>query len=399
MGPTLRETCQGDDDRIGRRHPDSSVRRPGLPCRHGRLRLLRAAPARSRQHAVPADHHRRGAHGRGRRPPVPAGRAGRADPAHLRGHARHRALPAPGPPGASCGPSWTTPRPPPTTGSSPCDLLKNANIAAGGVLPMCQDTGTAIVMGKKAERVLTGGGDEEAIARGVYDAYTHAEPALLPAGPADHVGRAQHRLQPAGPDRAVRRRAHGEPRTSSCSWPRAAARRTSRSCSRRPRPCSTRSRMTRFLDEKLRSLGTAACPPYHLAIVIGGTSAEYALKTAKYASAQVPRHAADLRLRRRSRLPRPRARGAGARADPGLRHRRAVRRQVLLPRRARGPAAAPRRLLPGRDRRLVLGRPPGPAARSPPTASSWSSWRPTRRTTCRRPPTTRCRRRRRARST
>src|SRR5450759_150375 len=75
-------------------------------------------------------------------------------------------------------------------------------------------------------------------------------------------------------------------RTSSCSWPRAVARRTSLSSTRRPRPSLNPDSMIAFLDEKLRSLGTAACPPYHLAIVIGGTSAEFALKTAKYASAK-----------------------------------------------------------------------------------------------------------------
>ena len=118
-------------------------------------------------------------------------------------------------------------------------------------------------------------------------------------------------------------------------------------------------RMLAFLEEKIRSLGTAACPPYHLAIVVGGTSAEYALKTAKYASA---RYLDTLPTR-------------GSPAGHGFRdleleqqvleitrkigHRRAVRRQVLLPRRAGDPAAPARRVLPGRDRGVVLGRPAG----------------------------------------
>ena len=118
-------------------------------------------------------------------------------------------------------------------------------------------------------------------------------------------------------------------------------------------------RMLAFLDEKIRSLGTAACPPYHLAVVIGGTSAEFALKTAKYASAHYLDHLPTSGIDGRARLPRPRARGAGLQAHPVVRDRRAVRRQVLLPRRPRGPAAAARRLLPGRDRGLVLGRPAG----------------------------------------
>ena len=85
------------------------------------------------------------------------------------------------------------------------DLLKNANIAAGGVLPMCQDTGTAIVMGKRGQHVLTDGGDEEAhLARHLRRVH-QAEPALLADGPAHHVGREEHRLQPPRPDRALRR--------------------------------------------------------------------------------------------------------------------------------------------------------------------------------------------------
>jgi fumarate hydratase class I len=104
-----------------------------------------------------------------------------------------------------------------------------------------------------------------------------------------------------------------------------------------------------FVEAEARALGTAACPPYHLAIVVGGTSAEYALKTAKLASA-----ATSTRCRPRAtpgpRLPRPRARGRGARDLRRTRHRRAVRRQVLLPRRAGDPPAAARRVVPGRDR-------------------------------------------------
>ena len=119
------------------------------------------------------------------------------------------------------------------------DLLKNVNISAGGVLPMCQDTGTAIVMGKKSEGVLTGVDDGDGDQSGRVRRLHEAEPALLPARAAHHVGGEEHRHQPAGADRALldafaRWDAR---RTSSCSWPRAAARRTSRSCSRRPRPC------------------------------------------------------------------------------------------------------------------------------------------------------------------
>ena len=85
------------------------------------------------------------------------------------------------------------------------DLLRNANIAAGGVLPMCQDTGTAIVMGKRGRHVLTDGGRRRGHLPGRLPGVHQAQPALLPARPADHVGRAEHRQQPAGPGRAVRR--------------------------------------------------------------------------------------------------------------------------------------------------------------------------------------------------
>ena len=85
------------------------------------------------------------------------------------------------------------------------DLLRNANIAAGGVLPMCQDTGTAIVMGKRGRHVLTDGTDEAAISRGVFDAYTRLNLRYSPARATVHVGRTQHRHQPAGPGGDLRR--------------------------------------------------------------------------------------------------------------------------------------------------------------------------------------------------
>ena len=120
-----------------------------------------------------------------------------------------------------------------------------------------------------------------------------------------------------------------------------------------------RSAMLRFLDEKLRTLGTVrlpAVPPRgrdrrH----VGGVRAE----DGEVRVGALPRLAADHGLRERARLPRPRARAGRARPHPGLRHRRAVRRQVLLPRRAGGATAAPRRLLPGRRRGVLLGRPAG----------------------------------------
>ncbi|MGH3657782.1 MAG: fumarate hydratase, partial [Micromonosporaceae bacterium] len=163
------------------------------------------------------------------------------------------------------------------------DLLRNANIAAGGVLPMCQDTGTAIVMGKRGGSVLTDGADAEHIARGVYDAYTqlnlrYSQLAPLTMWDEKNTGSnlpAQIELYADGAGDAYKflfMAKGGGSANKSFLY-------------QETKAVLNPKRMLAFLDEKLRSLGTAACPPYHLAIVVGGTSAEYALKTAKYASA------------------------------------------------------------------------------------------------------------------
>ena len=163
------------------------------------------------------------------------------------------------------------------------DLLKNACIAAGGILPMCQDTGTAIVMGKRGQQVLTDGRDEEHIARGVYDAYTklnlrYSQLAPLTMWEERNTGSnlpAQIEIYAtAGEEyRFLFMAKGGGSANKSYLY-------------QETKAVLTPARMASFLDEKIRSLGTAACPPYHLAVVVGGTSAEYALKTAKYASAK-----------------------------------------------------------------------------------------------------------------
>ncbi len=163
------------------------------------------------------------------------------------------------------------------------DLLKNACIAAGGVLPMCQDTGTAIVMGKRGQEVLTDGRDEEHIARGVYHAYTrlnlrYSQLAPLTMWNERNTGSnlpAQIELYAtAGGDYKFLFMAKGGGSANKSYL------------YQETKAVLSPPAMLRFLEEKIRSLGTAACPPYHLAIVVGGTSAEYALKTAKYASAK-----------------------------------------------------------------------------------------------------------------
>ncbi|MEO3742439.1 fumarate hydratase [Plantactinospora sp. B5E13] len=167
------------------------------------------------------------------------------------------------------------------------DLLRNANIAAGGVLPMCQDTGTAIVMGKRGRHVLTDGSDEEALTRGVYQAYTrlnlrYSQLAPLTMWEERNTGNnlpAQVELYAEDPD--------GHPDAYKFLFMAKGGGSANKSyLYQETKALLNPTRMMQFLEEKLRLIGTSACPPYHLAVVIGGTSAEYALKTAKLASAK-----------------------------------------------------------------------------------------------------------------
>ncbi|MDP9798189.1 fumarate hydratase class I [Catenuloplanes nepalensis] len=167
------------------------------------------------------------------------------------------------------------------------DLLRNANIAAGGVLPMCQDTGTAIVVGKRGRHVLTDGLDEEAIAHGVYDAYTrlnlrYSQLAPLTMWDEKNTGTnlpAQIELYAEDPG--------GQPDAYKFLFMAKGGGSANKSyLYQETKALLNPTRMMQFLEEKLRLIGTAACPPYHLAIVVGGTSAEHALKTAKLASAK-----------------------------------------------------------------------------------------------------------------
>ena len=161
------------------------------------------------------------------------------------------------------------------------ELLKNANIAAGGVLPMCQDTGTAIVLGKKGEQVWTGFDDQEAISRGVWRTFTETNlrySQLAPIGTFEEVNTGNN--LPAQLDiHAVPGDAYkflfiakgGGSANKTFLFQQTPA-------------VLTKDRLLAFFDETLRTLGTAACPPYHLSVVIGGTSAELNLKTVKLAS-------------------------------------------------------------------------------------------------------------------
>jgi fumarate hydratase class I len=171
------------------------------------------------------------------------------------------------------------------------DLLKNANIAAGGVLPMCQDTGTAIVVGKRGQRVLTEGDDEEPLARGVHDAYTRLNLRYSQMAP---VTMWEEKNTGSNLPAQVELYADTSPEADGSYkflfMAKGGGSANKSFLFQETKAILNPESMRRFLDEKLRSLGTAACPPYHLAIVIGGTSAEYALKTAKYASAKYLDH-------------------------------------------------------------------------------------------------------------
>ena len=163
------------------------------------------------------------------------------------------------------------------------ELLRNANIAAGGILPSCQDTGTAIVMGKKGQLVFTGGGDEEAIARGVYETYHTSNLRYSQMAPLDmykevNTGNnlpAQIEIFATDGDafKFLFMAKGGGSANKSYLYQETKALLNPES-------------LLAFVDQKMRSLGTSACPPYHLAVVVGGTSAEQTLKVAKLASAR-----------------------------------------------------------------------------------------------------------------
>jgi fumarate hydratase class I len=163
------------------------------------------------------------------------------------------------------------------------DLLKNANIAAGGVLPMCQDTGTAIVMGKKGQYVLTGGGDEAAIARGVYETYRTSNLRYSQMAPLD-----MYREKNTGDNLPAQIEIFA---TDGDAYKFLFMAKGGGSANKSYLFQETKALLNpdsllAFVESKLKGLGTAACPPYHLAVVVGGTSAEQTLKVAKLASAR-----------------------------------------------------------------------------------------------------------------
>ena len=167
------------------------------------------------------------------------------------------------------------------------DLLKNANISAGGILPMCQDTGTAIVSAKKGQHVWTTGQDEEHLAHGIFDAYEKLNLRYSQMAPLTMwEERKTGSNLPAQIELYANTHAGHEAEYEFLFMAKGGGSANKSYLYQQTAALLNPSSFTAFLDEALRSLGTAACPPYHLAVVVGGTSAEYALKTAKYASAR-----------------------------------------------------------------------------------------------------------------
>jgi fumarate hydratase class I len=161
------------------------------------------------------------------------------------------------------------------------ELLKNANIAAGGVLPMCQDTGTAIVMGKKGQDVLTDGTDEAALSMGILKAYTECNLRYSQVAPIDMFNESN-----TGNNLPAQIDLYSTPGNAYkfMFMAKGGGSANKTYLYQETKALLNPERLRSFLDEKIRTLGTAACPPYHLAIVIGGTSAELTLKTVKLAS-------------------------------------------------------------------------------------------------------------------
>ena len=161
------------------------------------------------------------------------------------------------------------------------EMLKNANISAGGILPMCQDTGTIIVMGKKGNRVWTEGDDEAALSQGAMNAFLKTNLRYSQLAPLDMYTESNTRTNlPAQIE--IYADQGDEYRLMILTKGGGSANKSL--LFQETRALLNPGRFLEFVDEKLRILGTAACPPYHLAIVVGGTSAEYSLKVAKLAS-------------------------------------------------------------------------------------------------------------------
>jgi fumarate hydratase, class I len=174
------------------------------------------------------------------------------------------------------------------------DFLKNANIAAGGVLPMCQDTGTAIIMGKKGRLVWTDGDDEAALAEGARDAYLKRNLRYSQLAP---ISMFEEKNTRSNMPAQVEIYAEGDDAYKLMFIAKGGGSANKSFLFQATPSILTHDRLLAFLKEKVLTLGTAACPPYHLAIVIGGTSVELTMKTVKLASCRyldsLPTHGSE----------------------------------------------------------------------------------------------------------
>ncbi|MGA1035410.1 MAG: fumarate hydratase, partial [Ilumatobacteraceae bacterium] len=163
------------------------------------------------------------------------------------------------------------------------DLLKNASISAGGILPMCQDTGTAIVKAKKGQMIFTGGGDEVAIAQGVQDTYLTSNLRYSQMAPIDMY---EERNTGTNLPAEIKIAATEGDEYRFLFMAKGGGSANKSYLFQETKALLNEATLLPWLYDKMQSLGTAACPPYHLAVVIGGTSAELAVETAKLASAR-----------------------------------------------------------------------------------------------------------------
>lgn len=163
------------------------------------------------------------------------------------------------------------------------DLLKNASIAASGVLPSCQDTGTAIIMGKKGQQVFTGSNDEEALAKGVYNTYIESNLRYSQLAP---MGMYTEQNTKNNLPAQIEIFAEEGEAYKFLFMAKGGGSANKSYLFQETKALLNPDSLNKFLEEKIAKIGTAACPPYHLAIVVGGTSAEHALKVAKLASAR-----------------------------------------------------------------------------------------------------------------
>ena len=163
------------------------------------------------------------------------------------------------------------------------DLLRNAAVAAGGVLPMCQDTGTAIVKAKKGQWVLTGGGDERAIARGIQDTYVTSNLRYSQLAP---ITMYEERNTGTNLPAEIKVSAVDGDSYKFLFMAKGGGSANKSFLYQETKALLNEATLIPWVFDKMQSLGTSACPPYHLAVVIGGTSAELAVETAKLASAR-----------------------------------------------------------------------------------------------------------------